>query len=190
LLSQLGFHLYSERYMFFILPAVCLLVGAGIAGLSRRWIAVAAAVVVLAAAVRSLALSRPLPEAVQQAIVLTELERRVEPTQTLLAADTHSLLFLRHHWPEHERTRLLWVGRGVPYYDAALVIPPEWIVGPVAVDSLRNAGVPWFAMHTHNSGTDVGVTTVLLDSVAGPPVASLGLVRVWAGGVVPAMSPR
>ncbi|HYM82121.1 MAG TPA: glycosyltransferase family 39 protein [Candidatus Limnocylindria bacterium] len=179
LLSRAGLHLYSERYMFFVLPGASVLVAAGIAGLRRRWVGVTAALVVLVAGARSLALSRPLPEAVEQAAALERLQRRVAGAQTILAADTHSLLFMRHHWPQHERTRLLWLGAEVPYYDAALVIPHSWIVGPATLDSLARMGAPWFAIHTHNSGSDVSAAIIRIQSLAGPPELTLELVKVW-----------
>jgi hypothetical protein len=189
-LSRHGFHLFTERYMFFVLPFLCLLLGAAIAaarprltrGHSPHWIAAILAALVLGLAMRSLALSRPLDEALEQERALELLRARATPDETILAADTHSLLYLRQHWPAHERTLLLWPAPRIPYYDAALVIPDAWRVGTAALDSLRQSDAIWWAMHTHNSGTDVSRTVAAIEAGAGAPELALGLVHVWRAG--------
>ena len=180
--------LFLERYMDFVLPAWCALLAAGIAGLRRgavRW-PVAAAVVLLGA--RAALLHRPLPEAVQLGQATGFLRAHAHPGDLVFFADTHSLLFFRHHAPQLRRQYLLLDDPRLPYYSMPALVPQEWRATPDDWRRARERGERWWAVRTVHSGRQTTAIRALLDSAAVSKPFVTDMVTVWAGQETPPAS--
>jgi hypothetical protein len=128
--SMAGQGVFFDRYMYFGLPAWCLLVSAGLLRLpggAVRWLAVAG---LLGFAARSLALSSPHAESQRLSRAAAFLSPRVRPGERVFHADAHSLVFFRHYHPDSGEHLLLMATPALPYYEGDGVIPARWRVTP------------------------------------------------------------
>ncbi len=187
-LSTRGAHLFTERYMYFVLPAVVVVVGGGLAAgaamLRERapaWRSLAWAVLALLLAfeLRAEFLRPPWTEGESLADVSRRLLADARPGDVVWCADTHGLLYLAHYHPQLVRTRLLWFAPGLPYYEGALVIPDSLVATRAAFDSARAAGARWWGLRVRRGGDNGPQSTALFDSLAGAREEHYGLITLW-----------
>jgi uncharacterized membrane protein len=183
-----GAGVFVERYMFFTLPAVCLLVAAGLAGIRPRMLRLAATAIVLVSAMRAVLLRTKQVEAANLTSAETWLAPRVAPGQVVLHADAHSLLFARHYQLD-SGVHLLLLGRApLPYYEGDLVVPAGWRVTSAFLDSLRAGGEPWWGV-TYRSGYEGSAEAEsAFARAARGPILTLERATVWTGLPAPADS--
>jgi Dolichyl-phosphate-mannose-protein mannosyltransferase len=189
-LAMRGAGVFVERYMFFTLPAWCMLIAAGIVGLSPLPLRAGAALVVLASALRALLLREPQVEARH----LTEIERwlspRVAAGDVVVHADAHSLVFARHYALDAGRHVLLLATPRLPYYEGDLIIPREWRVDTAFVDSLALSGARWWAVSYRAGYAGSDVAAARLASAARDTTLALPRATVWRGGGAPDAAAR
>jgi len=176
-----GGHLFSERYMTYALPFWCGLVAAGVTALPRAATRIAAGAILVLLGARATWITPPSLEPASLARAADRLADEAAPDDTVFHADTHSLLFFRHHMPDYGRHVLLMMEPHLPYYEGAAVIPESWRVGPADFARVAGSGRPWWGVLTHKAGGDAGPAIRLFDATACCPPDSLGLVRVWRG---------
>jgi hypothetical protein len=203
-LSAGGVSPFIERYYFFTLAAWMALAAAGALGIvglesqattdaagtapesstavgpGRRALHAAVALLLLGFDARALMLHRPLPEAAAMKRVAEWLLPRLSPGDVVFCADTHSLLFLRHHYPDRVDAVLLMTRPRLPYYEADAFIPAAWRGTP---DSLvRAAGAGGWGVRVR-SGLAPGIEAERrLTEAAGSPVRMDDGVAVWRLG--------
>jgi len=176
-----GAGVFVERYMFFTLPAVCLLVAAGLTGIRFRWLRVAAIAIVLVLAGRAVLLKGKQVEAANLTLVEGWLAPRVAPGDIVLHADAHSLLFALHYHFDAGRHLLLLGAAPLPYYEGNLVVLPEWRVRQAFLDSLRAGPEAWWGV-SYRSGYEGSAEAA--DSIAHAahgPILALERATVWSG---------
>jgi len=154
LLTARGGHLYAERYMFYALPAWCVLIAAGFASLPWRQLRVVAALGLVGLAARSWVLSEPYAEAVELGRAASSVSARLRPGDVVFSADTHSLYFFMQYLPHAARYRLLLTQPGLPYYEGAVFVPDSIRATPAQFDSVRAAGGAWWGVHARHAGID------------------------------------
>ncbi|HTM57757.1 MAG TPA: glycosyltransferase family 39 protein [Candidatus Udaeobacter sp.] len=152
--TQHGAHLFTERYMQFVLPAWCILLAAGIIGIRWQWFAAVLGIGFAALAARSLTLHQPFEESRELALADQYVAARARPGDIILTADTHSLLFFVEHEPRLARYRLLLVGGPLPYYEGTAVIPDSLVWKNDDFVRWRAAGGRWYGVRTHHGGVD------------------------------------
>jgi hypothetical protein len=145
-LAMGGAGVFVERYMFFGLPAWCLLVAAGTMGIASKPVRIAAIVILLGSAARAATLREPQVEATQLARAEYWLSSRVKPGEIVLHADAHGLTFARQYAMDKGTHLLLMTSPHLPYYEGDLTIPAEWRVTPAYLDSLAASGVQWWGL--------------------------------------------
>jgi uncharacterized membrane protein len=189
-LAMRGAGVFVERYMFFTLPAWCVLIAAGIVGLPLWPLRAGAALVVLASALRALLLREPQVEARH----LTEVERwlspRVAAGDVVVHADAHSLVFARHYALDAGRHVLLLATPRLPYYEGDLIIPSAWRVDTAFVDSLARGGTRWWAVSYRAGYAGSDVAAARLARAARDTALALPRATVWRGGDAPGAAPR
>ena len=153
-MTQHGAHLFTERYMQFVLPAWCMLLAAGIMGIRWQPLAAVIALGFAVLAARSLALQQPFEESRELALAERYVAERARPGDVVLTADTHSLLFFVEHEPALARYRLLLVGGPLPYYEGTAVIPDSIVWKNEDFVRLRASGGRWYGVRTHHGGVD------------------------------------
>ena len=178
-LTKNGAHLFTERYMFYIVPFWCALVAAGIVGIQHRRVRIAIGVVVMAFAIRSAIVSPPFDEAYSLRKAETWLEPRIQPGDVVFHADAHSLLYFRQHMPDRGRHVLLLMEGRVPYYDGDLLIPQAWRVPPMELMQAHAHRRRWWGVRTRNGGMDYRPAERLLGDASGAPPMEFGPVLVW-----------
>jgi uncharacterized membrane protein len=179
-ITRLGGHIYTERYMYWIVPGCVLMAAAGMAGLRTRWLAWALTLVFLVQGIRVVA-GPPPAEPAHLAETQQWLTPRVTPDDAILCVDTHSLFYLRQHAPGLPPAGLLWPGGRPPYYEGTELIPSAWIHDERMLDSLASAHVHWWAVRTVHGGVDSGPTARLLLRAGGRTVFSSGSTTVLEG---------
>jgi len=199
-LTRAGMHVFTERYMLFAVPFVCLLAAgglvapvgdAGAASTAARAARAATLVVLLAAGLRTALIRTPFPEAAEQRAAGDWLAAHAAPGDTIWLADIHSLFFLAHHRPALGVQRLVWWSEDVPYYEGGGLIPRAWIVPGAAFDTLATAG-RWWGMNTEQGGTRPAPTLRRFDALGERVGPRLELVTLWRrprNGVAPAGAP-
>jgi uncharacterized membrane protein len=179
-ITMAGGHLFTERYMHWIMPGMCLVAAAGLAGLRTRWLAWVLVTAFVVQGARVIAAS-PDPEADHLAEAQHYLETRVGPGDALVCADSHSLLYLRQHATRLPGAILLLPGEPLHYYEGSLVIPPEWMHQGTALDSLAAARVRWWAVRTAHGGASSEPAAALLERAGGRIVLRHGESSVYEG---------
>lgn len=151
-----GAHLFTERYMDFVIPAWCALIAAGVIGIQAQRTRLLLGVAVVLVAALSLKSHQPLEEPLELRLAERDLAARARPSDFVIAADTHSLLFFVQHAVRMARYRLLLVDPALPYYEGADVIPDSLRLTPAEFARLRKAGTRWWGVRTHHAGFDSG----------------------------------
>ncbi|MFI5370293.1 MAG: glycosyltransferase family 39 protein [Candidatus Eisenbacteria bacterium] len=179
-IGRMGGHIYTERYMYWIIPGFVLMAAAGIAGLRTRWLAWA---LVLVFAIQGMRVVTGPPPA--EPTHLGEAQRwlasHMAPGDAIVCADTHSLFYLRQHATTLPPASLFWPGAAPPYYEGTEMIPAAWIHGDGLLDSLAAARVPWWAVRTVHGGVDSGPAAGLILRAGGRVVLSRGATTVYEG---------
>ena len=183
-----GAGVFVERYMFFTLPAVCLLVAAGLAGIRPRMLRLAAIVIVLASAVRGVVLRGKQVEAASLTQVEAWLAPRVAPGEVVLHAEAHSLLFARHYRLDPGHHLLLLGGAPLPYYEGDLVVPAEWRVTSAFLDSVRAGERPWWGVAYRSGYEGSAEAENAIAHAARGPILTLERATAWYGRPAPADS--
>jgi mannosyltransferase len=184
-LSMAGAGLFLERYMFFALPAFCLLVGAGLSGIGNAWARRLASLALFAIAARSITLQEPQAEATALARAEDWLRPRVRAGEVVVHADAHSLLYARHYAPDAGRHVLLALDDSIPYYEGELLIPEAWRVSPGDVRRLAASGAPWWGVHERYGYPGAEPAADSIAAAAATPGDTLGRVTLWAGSGPP-----
>ncbi len=154
-LAARGAHVYTDRYMMFVLPGWCALASAGLAALGARWVWLRRGLgaALLLVAVRTLATHLPNIEAVELARAEQWLRPRVQAGDVVAFADGHAWFFFRHHAPSLGRQILVLPTPHMPYYEGALFVPDSARVTVAAWDSLT-VGRRWFGVRARHGGID------------------------------------
>ena len=185
-LTRAGMHVFTERYMLFAVPFVCLLAAGGLvappgdarAGSAAARAARAAALaILLAAGLRTALIREPFPEAAEQRAAGDWLAAHAAPGDTIWHADIHSLFFLAHHRPMLGVQRLVWWSGAVPYYEGGGLIPRAWIVPGATFDTL--AAGSWWGMNTVQGGTRPDSTLRRFDALGERVGPRLERVTCW-----------
>ena len=183
-----GAGVFVERYMFFTLPAVCLLVAAGLAGIRPRVLRLAAIAIVLVSAVRATVLRGKQVEAAHLSQAEAWLAPRVAPGEVVLHADAHSLLFARHYRLDPGLHLLLLGESALPYYEGDLVVPAEWRVTRAFLDSLSASARPWMGVSYRSGYEGASEAENAIARAARGPILTLERATVWTGRPAPADS--
>jgi mannosyltransferase len=180
-LTHRGAHLFTERYMVYTVPIFCALAAGGVFGLPwprlRPW---AAAALLLVAGVQ-VARTPPFAESASLGRACAWLAPRLQPGDQVFCADSHSLLFLRQHLAGRANYRLLLTDPKLPYYEMAMVIPPEWRVNADTLAATRARGGRWWGVRTRHGGFPTTGARELFVAAADSAALSDGLVAVWRG---------
>lgn len=179
-ISFAGPRLFTERYMFFTVPYVCLLFAAGAAALRPPVAAAVVSAFLVVFAGRAAVLWRPLPEPVALREVSRTIADRLEPGDLLFCADTHSMICANHHLG-HDRALLIVTGEPLPYYVGSALVPPARRVTP---DSLRRAAVAgrrWWGLRTREGARPTLHVAALMDSLARGGRVQVEMVTLWGG---------
>lgn len=186
--STRGAHLFSERYMYFALPALLAFAAGEFAAATELargrpaavraapWLLLAG---LLALEVRTVARRTPVPETADLARAAAVLRREARPGDVVYCADAHALLFFAHHEPRLARYRLLWLGDRLPYYEGAIIIPDSLRAGPAAFLAARPAGGRWWGARIRRGGVNGPAAAALLDSASGGRSRRLGHATLW-----------
>lgn len=187
-LTTRGAHLYTERYMFYGLPAAAALAAAGIVSLPRAVLRWGAAAVLLLFGARALWLTPAHEEALWLEEAAYALRADLQPGDVVFTADTHSLLFMQQLFPRAARYRLIWPDGDVPYYEGAAVIPDSVVTDPAEFSAHTGR---WWAMHTRHGGRHNERLMHDFRARAAETERTIGSVTVWgpAGGSPPEPAP-
>ena len=180
-LSMVGAGLFVERYMFFALPAFCLLVGAGLTSIGNAWARRATVLALFALAARSVGLLEPQVEATALDRAEAWLGPRVAAGDTVVHADAHSLLFARHYAADAGQHVLLVTTDSLPYYEGNLLIPGEWRVSVADVRRGAASGRPWWGIHERYGYDASEPAADSIAALARGNTETLGRVTVWTG---------
>jgi len=175
-----GAHVFTVRYMYFAIPAVCALTACGLVSIRSGGLRVAMTAVVLLVAVRSMALAPPFPEARSLEHARKEIASRIGPDDVLFCADTHTLFFFTRYMAG-TRVRLLWLEPEIPYFEGRLVIPDSLVVGREAFAQRDSLGAHWWAVRVRHGGTSSEAAREMFERAAGAAGRMDGVVEWWDG---------
>ncbi len=178
-LTRAGLHLYTERYMFFAVPFVCVLVAAGVVGLRWRRAAALLAVALLAFGVRAAIVKRPMIEARALKVAAGLIAPELRPGDLVFATDTHSLACTAYHLRD-DRGRLLMSWPTVPYYVGGRLLPDSLKIAPDSVRRASRLGRRWWAVRTREDAVPTATAAAMLDSFARGGKVQIEHVTVWA----------
>jgi 4-amino-4-deoxy-L-arabinose transferase-like glycosyltransferase len=167
-LTRQGAHLFTVRYMEYVVPFVMALVAGGVFALPRRRWAMILGVAIVAFAARSLAVTPPRPEPAELERLRERLAPLLGPRDAVFCIETHSQLFFDQYLPE-ARSKLV-VAEPIPYYEGATILPAGELTTAAAFDSVRASGVRWWAVRVHHVGMDGAPMAARLESVVGRPM--------------------
>jgi len=180
-LANRGTGVFVERYMLFGLPAWCVLLAAGAAGLRWAWLRAASIALLLLVAARGLFLHEPQVEAARLTRLESYLAAHVRSGDVVVHADAHSLLFARHYGLDPGVHLIYLRTPGLPYYEGNLVIPDAWRIGPHELEALRSSGRRWWAVDTRYGFVRADAETTDLALAAGARVWTIDRATVWGG---------
>lgn len=179
--SLRGGYLFTPRYVFFILPAWCALIAAGVAGLRWSWLRGGLTLALVALGLRSLALHQPHQEIVSLTRAEAYLERHVQPGDLVFHAETHSMLFFSHYMPRLGRHRLLLADPPLAYYEGALFIPDSIRATPEDLARAHESGARWWGVHTRHASRHAPPALELLRAGSRGAPLQFGLTTVLEG---------
>uniref|UniRef100_A0A832I0E4 Glycosyltransferase RgtA/B/C/D-like domain-containing protein n=1 Tax=Eiseniibacteriota bacterium TaxID=2212470 RepID=A0A832I0E4_UNCEI len=188
-LAQRGAGMFVERYMYFGLPAWCLLVAAGLDGRAWRPARLAAAALLLALAVRSLLLWGGQPEAKRLAQAARHMRDLVAAGETVVHADAHSFAFFRHYAPDAGRHLLLMTGAPLAYYEGDLVIPSADRVDSAAWRAAIAGGGRWWGFYSRYAYAPAARAAAAIEAAADTAVLRTDRIVVWRGGSITPPAP-
>jgi len=179
-ITRMGGHVYTERYMDWIVPGCVLMAAGGLAGLRAPWLAWVLTLVFVIQGIRVVA-GPPPAEPTHLAAAQRWLTPRVASGDAIVCVDTHSLFYFRQHASALPPAVLLWPGGRPPYYEGAELIPSVWIQDERYLDSLATTHVRWWAVRTVHGGVDSGPTARLLQRSGGHVAFAAGSTTVFEG---------
>ena len=180
MLTHAGAHLFTERYMYWVIPGFCLLYGAALASIRPAWLAAVLTGALMVQGVRTIT-GPAFGEARELAVATRYLEAHVAAGDQVLCVDTHSLTYIRQHGTRLPGAWLLWPTARVPYYDGALVIPGAWYRPPAALDSLTAAHTRWWGVRARRGDQDPHAADWRFIAAGGTPALQLSAIAVWRG---------
>ena len=127
----------------FAIPTLCALLAAGTLRLPRA-LSATVTVALLALALRAGFVRAPYPEADALGRAKRVLDAELRAGDVLFHADTHTLLFGEHYYPQANH-RLLLMGQRLPYYEGGHLIPDSVRVEAGELVTTRDHGLRWFA---------------------------------------------
>lgn len=181
-LSQAGAHLFITRQMLFTIPLFCLLLGAGVASLPWRPVAIACGVALALFAGRACWLRAPLEEVVDLPKAIAHLKANARPGDLVACTETRALLFAWYYLPDQVDARLMIVPEQehFHYSDGVLAIPEEKQM-PIAEWRARAArGERWWGLRLPHAGRDGPLAAAALEGAAARTHA-FGRARLWEG---------
>jgi hypothetical protein len=177
-----------NRDMLVVLPFWYVLAAAGLDRLRRGHAGLVLAGVLLLFGVRSWRLHEPFLEPRSLARAEQVIAAEMPPGTLVVHTETHSLLYFRFYRPNDRNLLLYPAGQRVPFFDAGLVIPPEWLLSPEDWGRGLAAGEPWWGVHCDRAYVTRGVVyragerpEHLMDSLATGRRWEFPPVVVWEG---------
>lgn len=174
-----GLRVFAPKYMMFAIPTLCALLAAGTLRLPRA-LSATVTVALLALALRAGFVRAPYPEADALGRAKRVLDAELRAGDVLFHADTHTLLFGEHYYPQANH-RLLLMGQRLPYYEGGHLIPDSVRVEAGELVTTRDHGLRWFALAARPAGLDDRAAATLFEAASGAPAETLGVVRLWRG---------
>lgn len=178
LMGLAGYRMFAVKYVLFALPFAAVLFALGLEAIDRRplrWVAVAVLLVGLA---RSAWLRPPHVEASSFGVVAEALEGRVRSGDVCFHGDTHAWFWGRHYLPQATHV-LLMMGRTLPYFEGAALVPSTAMVEVDSLERTSRRGARWWGFTVHKAGLTGEPAAARFDARAVAPAETLGLVRVW-----------
>ncbi len=178
LLGLAGYRMFAVKYVLFALPFAAVLFAIGLDAIPRAVLRGLATAVLLAALARATALRPPQAEAASFARASDLLRSEVRAGDVCFHADTHAWFWGRHYLPQATHVLLL-MGRDLPYFEGAALVPESARVDADSLQRTHDRGERWWALTVHKAGLDGADAAERFDALAAAPPESLGLVRVW-----------
>ncbi len=146
MLSARAWPFAVTRDFLYAAPFALLLVAAGATSLPGRWARGIVGVLLVALGLRAAALHRKFAEPVALEKVAAVIDANATPSDLVLHAESHSLLYFLFYAPKRRERILVNEGQRVPYFDGGLVIPDSAYITPGEWAREREAGRPWWGV--------------------------------------------
>ncbi len=178
LLGIAGFRMFAVKYVLFALPFAAVVLALGAERVGPRPLRALVRVAMIAILARALWLRPPHAEAASFGMAARALAGVVAPGDVVFHGDTHTWFWGRRYLPQ-ARHALLLMGRPLPYFEGAGLVPEAVRVPADSLDRTAARGDRWWALTVHKAGLDAALAAARLDQVAAAPPETLGLVRLW-----------
>ncbi len=187
-----GFRMFAVKYVLFAIPFAAAVLALGVQSLPAVRVRGALTVLMILVLARA-AWLRPLQaEAESFGRVMRALAIEVQPRDVVFHGDSHTWFWGGRYLPQATHF-LLMMGRDLPYFEGAALVPGAARVDSDSLERTADRGGRWWAMTVRKAGLDARLAAERFDARAAAPAETLGLTRLWwsaASGRPRAIVPR